>query len=133
VGYGLCCNLADLVTLEDSLASQYFKLLPLGGMIRTVPRAIRQLSKGFYGVGCPDPGVECLIGQVGKLLMHFGCPSNLGEKLKISYMQLVVELGLSEQPALPEPTDLPGSLLEVLREWGHTWMWDSLRLTGEDN
>ena len=35
--------------------------------------------------------------------------------------------------ALPEPTDLPGSLLEVLREWGHTWMWDSLRLTGEDN
>jgi hypothetical protein len=30
--------------------------------------------------------------------MHFGCPSNLGEKLKISYLQLVVELGLTEQP-----------------------------------
>jgi hypothetical protein len=98
VGYGLCCNLADLVTLKDSLASQYFKLLPLGGVIRTAPRAIRQLSKGFYGVGCPDPEVECLIGQVGKLLMHFGCSSNLGGKLKISYLQLVVELGLLEQP-----------------------------------
>ncbi len=59
---------------------------------------IRQLIKGLHGVGCPDPGVDCLIGQVGKLLMHFGCPSNLGEKLKISYLQLVMELGLSEQP-----------------------------------
>jgi hypothetical protein len=98
MGYGLCCNLADLVTLEDSLASQYFKVLTLGGVIWMAPRVIPQLSKGFNGVGCPDPGVECLIGQVGKLLMHFGCPSNIGEKLKIYYLQLVVELGLSEHP-----------------------------------
>jgi hypothetical protein len=30
--------------------------------------------------------------------MHYGCPSTIGEKLKISYNQLVIELGLSEQP-----------------------------------
>jgi hypothetical protein len=35
--------------------------------------------------------------------------------------------------ALSEPTDLPACFLDVLREWGHTWMWDSLRLIGDDN
>jgi hypothetical protein len=99
VGYGLCCNLAEHVKLEDCLSKQYFELLPLGGVIRTAPRAIRQLGKGFYGVGCPHPGIECFVGQIGKLLMHYGCPSStIGEKIKISYNQLVIELGLSDQP-----------------------------------
>jgi hypothetical protein len=98
VGYGLCCNLADHLKLEDCLSKQYFELLPLGGVIRTAPRAIRQLGKGFYGVGCPHPGIECFVGQIGKLLMHYGCPSTIGEKLKISYNQLVIELGQSDQP-----------------------------------
>jgi hypothetical protein len=30
--------------------------------------------------------------------MHYGCSSTIGEKLKISYNQLVIELGLSVQP-----------------------------------
>ena len=30
----------------------------------------------------------------------------------------------------PEP---PTSFLDVLREWGSTWMWDSLRLIGDDD
>ena len=98
VGYGLCCNLATHLKLEDCLSKQYYDLLPLGGVIRTAPRAIRQLGKGFYGVGCPHPGIECFVGQIAKLLMHYGCPSTIGEKLKISYNQLVIELGLSDQP-----------------------------------
>jgi hypothetical protein len=99
VGYGLCCNLAEHLKLEDCLSKQYFELLPLGDVIRTAPRAIRQLGKGFYEVGCPHPGIECFVGQIGKLLMHYGCPSStIGEKLKISYNQLDIELGLSDQP-----------------------------------
>ena len=36
--------------------------------------------------------------------------------------------------AAPEPVSLPESFLDVLREWGNTWMWDdSLRLLGEDD
>ena len=31
---------------------------------------------------------------------------------------------------LPEEQLLPNGLLEVLREWGCTWMWESLRLFG---
>ena len=32
-----------------------------------------------------------------------------------------------------EPVGIPESFLNVLREWGNTWMWDSLRLLGEDD
>ena len=28
----------------------------------------------------------------------------------------------------PEKESMPGSLLEVLKEWGCVWMWDFLRL-----
>jgi hypothetical protein len=46
-----------------------------------------------------SPGIECLVGQIGKILMHYGCPSkNLGAKFHVSYNQLVIELGLSLQP-----------------------------------
>jgi hypothetical protein len=33
VGYGLCCNLATQLKLEDCLSKQYYDLLPLGGVI----------------------------------------------------------------------------------------------------
>lgn len=97
-GYGLCCSLAEHLKLEDCLSKHYFELLPLGGVIQTTLRSIRQLGKGFYGVGCPHPGIECFVGQLSKLIMHFGCPSNIGEKMKISFHQLVIELGMSAQP-----------------------------------
>eukprot|EP00956_Cyclotella_meneghiniana_P009811 scaffold13589_cov49-Cyclotella_meneghiniana.AAC.3 len=32
-----------------------------------------------------------------------------------------------------EPVSLPESFLDVLRKWGNTWIWDSLRLLGEDD
>ena len=98
VGFGLCCNLASALELEKCLSKQYYKLLPLGGVIRTAPALIRQLGKGFFGPGCPDPCVECCVEQTSKLLAHFGCPSNVGKTMEISYNKLVIELGLSTQP-----------------------------------
>ena len=42
-------------------------------------------------------GVECLIAQLNKLLMHYECKSNRGLKLKLSLECIMVELGLSGQ------------------------------------
>lgn len=33
----------------------------------------------------------------------------------------------------PDPVTLPGSFMDVLREWGNTWMWKPLRLVGDDD
>lgn len=62
VGFGLSCNLAKLDDLQESLLKEYYNLLPLGGVIRTAPAAARQLGKGFFGIGCPDVGIECFVG-----------------------------------------------------------------------
>jgi len=32
----------------------------------------------------------------------------------------------------PPPAVESGTFQEVLREWGHTWMWEGLKLSGED-
>ena len=32
---------------------------------------------------------------------------------------------------MAEPRQVPGTLLEVLEEWGCRWVWDSLSLTGD--
>ena len=53
------------------------------------------MSIGFYGAGCPHVGIECFITQVNKLLMHYGCKSNNGLKLKLSLEYMIVELGIS--------------------------------------
>ncbi len=33
----------------------------------------------------------------------------------------------------PRPRDMPMTILEVLEEWGCTWMWTSLHLIGDDH
>ena len=96
--YGLCSNTASFEDLTLCMKKQWWQLLPLGGVIRSARREIRQISRGFYGPGCPHPGVECCIDQVNKLLMHFGCPSNLGLKMRVSLERLMVEMGVSLQP-----------------------------------
>jgi hypothetical protein len=65
---------------------------------RSAPVALRQLDRGFYGIGYPHPGVECLIEQVTKLLIHYGCKSSLGIELQVSMELLITELGISQQP-----------------------------------
>ena len=32
----------------------------------------------------------------------------------------------------PPPTVKSGTFQEVLSEWGHTWMWEGLKLSGKD-
>ena len=84
--------------LEKCLSKQYYEVMSKGGVIRTAPAVTRQLGRGFYGIGCPHLGVECFVAQIAKLLMHYGCTSSVGTKLHVSLRQLIVELGLSEQP-----------------------------------
>eukprot|EP00956_Cyclotella_meneghiniana_P022017 scaffold40896_cov41-Cyclotella_meneghiniana.AAC.6 len=114
LNYGLCCNTAPYQQLENCLRKEYCDILPIGGVIRSSPAPIRQMHKGFYGVGCPHLGIECLIGQVSKLLMHYGCGSNVGIKSKISYRRLLLELGMSFQP-LQASFEKYGELV--------TWCW----------
>jgi hypothetical protein len=114
VGYGLCCNIAPYRELEDCLRKQYYELLPIGGVLRSSPAPIRQMHKGFYGVGCPHLGIESFIGQVSKLLMHYGCGSNVGMQSTISYRKLIIELGLTMQPLQASFEDF-GELV--------TWCW----------
>jgi hypothetical protein len=72
--------------------------------------ALRQLDRGFYGIGCPHPGVECLIGQITKLLVHYWCKSGLGIELQVTMELLIKELGLSLQP-LQESFSTYGKLI----------------------
>jgi hypothetical protein len=76
----------------------YYGVHPLGGVRWTARRGIRQLDRGFYGIGFPHPAVECLLAQLNKLMMHYGCQNCLGLELQTTMELLVIELGLSAQP-----------------------------------
>lgn len=95
VGYGICCNMAKHAKLESALRKQYYQMIPLGGVVRTAPALIRQLHRGFYGIGCPHPGIKCLTSQLSKLLMHYGTKSSVGMEMAVSFRELILELGVS--------------------------------------
>jgi len=76
----------------------YGKMLPLGGVVSKANWGIRQLDRSFYGAGFPHPGVEAMLEQANKLLMHYGCQTALGTELQTLLELLVVDLGLSFQP-----------------------------------
>ena len=98
VGYAIGNNTGSLKELGNCLQRIYWQILPRGGIRRSAPTGIRQLSKGFFGAGCPNPGVECLISQVTKLLIHYGCRSGIGIQLQVSLELMIIELGISSQP-----------------------------------
>jgi hypothetical protein len=75
----------------------YWQLIGQGGVKRSAPTDLRQLDKGFYGIGCPHPGLECLIGQVTKLLVHCGCKSSLGVQMQVTMELLITKFGRSRQ------------------------------------
>ena len=56
------------------------------------------MEMGFYGAGCPHVGIECLVAQINKLLIHYGCKSNVELELKISLEYMIGEMGISNQP-----------------------------------
>ena len=59
LGYGISCVSAPWKTLSVCLRKIWWQLTPMGGILRSAPRGVRQMSKGFYGAGCSHPGVEC--------------------------------------------------------------------------
>ena len=59
---------------------------------------VRQLDRGFYGVGCPHPGIECLVAQISRILTHYGYETAVGKLLQVSLELLVLELGVGSQP-----------------------------------
>ena len=94
----MCGNTASFSQLEDCLKKQYWQIIPFVGIIRSAPKEIRQVDKGFYGAGCPHLGVESLVEQLDKLLMLYGCRTNVGLKMKLSLELLTLEMGIWSQP-----------------------------------
>ncbi len=98
VGFGLCNNTACLQELSEALQRIYWKLVPLGGLRLSITWEICQLEIGFYGGGCPDPSIECVVEQIKKLFRRYGCRTVVGVLLQASLAFLIVKLGLSTQP-----------------------------------
>ena len=98
VRYGLCGNTASFAQLEYFLQRQYWQIMPLGRIICSVPKAIRQVDKAFYGAGFPHWGVESLVEQLSKLLMHYGCKTIVGLKMQLSLERLTLEMGILSKP-----------------------------------
>ncbi len=99
ISYGLCAVTASHKELSECLMKIYYEGYPRGGIRRTARRGTRQLKAGFYGVGCPHLGVECLIAQLNKLTMHYGshsclCLLNMQTSLEL----FIIEMGISLQP-----------------------------------
>ena len=95
VTFGCSTIMADFRSLPLGLHRQYYQLLPLGGIRRSVRSEVRYLGKWFYGSGCPHLGVECLVGQLEKLLTHYGSQTVVGRLLQSSMEMFVIELGRS--------------------------------------
>jgi hypothetical protein len=89
---------ASFNALEECLMKPYLQIQQQGGIRKSVRRGLRQLDKGFYGIGCPNPAIECFIAQINKLLTHCGSKSNLGITMQTSIELLIIELGISAQP-----------------------------------
>jgi hypothetical protein len=98
MGYRICNNSATWDELEGCLKRVYWKLIGRGGVCRLAPVPLQQLDRGFYGIECPHPGVECLVVQITKLIVHSGCRSGLGIQVSITMELLLTELGLWTQP-----------------------------------
>jgi hypothetical protein len=90
--------MATLSELELVLLPFYGEMLPLGGgIVWTASKRIRELDRGFYDASLPHPGVEVIVEQSNKLLIHYGCRTALGTKLQTSLRLLLVKLGMSFQ------------------------------------
>ncbi len=98
LGYGICNNTAPWNELEECLKQVYWQLLPKGGIRQSAHVVLRKMDRGFYGVGYPHLGVECLMAQITKLLVHYGCCSGISLEMLVSMELLITELGMSSQP-----------------------------------
>jgi hypothetical protein len=78
VSFGISSITAPFANLEEYLVLLYYNILSISRIHQLVNRLIRQMDRGFYSNGFPHPGDKCLIGQINKLLTHYGCSSGLG-------------------------------------------------------
>ncbi len=97
VSFGISSVCAPFAILKDCFMRVYYDLLPLCGICWSVKHELRQLDWGFFGVGLPHPGVECFIGQLNKLLIHYGSSLGLGVHMQVSMEVLIIEGGVSTQ------------------------------------
>jgi hypothetical protein len=102
VAFGISSIIAPFEVLEECLMKKYFELLSICGICKSVSRDIRQMDRGFYGIGFPHPGMECLVAQINKLLTHYGSSLGLGLHMQTSMELMVTEGGTSTQ-TLAEP------------------------------
>ena len=93
----------------------------MGGhiLIRTAPIAYHNTRHchWLYGSGCPYVGIECLIEQVNKLIMHYGCPSNDGLLTRVWIR------GLREVREASHRLLAKVSHGKVLQTWGTCQLW----------
>ena len=59
-------------------------MVSLGGIAKTAKTEIRMTALGFYGAGLQHPGVENVVAQCNKLLMHYGCNTSVWSEFHIS-------------------------------------------------
>ena len=84
------------------------------------------MDRGFYGVGLPHPGVECLAAQLNKLPTHYGSSSSLGIQMQVSMEMLVIEGGISLQI-------LSESFATYGKRVTHSWLrsvWEKIDMFG---
>ena len=98
VEYGICNLSATWDKLDQCLRRIYWQLVPRGVARGSAAVPLCQLDRCFYRIGCPHPGVECLIAQLTKLLVHYGCQSGIEIHMQDTMELLITELGISEQP-----------------------------------
>lgn len=98
VKYGLCSNTAPLQDLISAMHRPYYRMAPIGGLIRSARREIRFLDTGFYGLGFPHWGIEALIEAYRKFYTHYGTTTVVGTQLQMSIELLICEVGMSSQP-----------------------------------
>ena len=84
--------------ITDCLKKKWWQLISLVGVMSTAPYGVRQTRRGFYGVGCPHVGVECFFEQTNKVLMHYGCQSNIGLKMNKSLEYMILDMGIPLHP-----------------------------------
>jgi hypothetical protein len=96
--FGIGLNSAPHSVLVECPMKQYHALVPLGGVRWSANRMVRQLGRGFFGVGCPHPAIECLASQTTMMFTHYGCEMAVGHLLQPSVALWILELGMGSQP-----------------------------------
>ncbi len=98
VACGISTISASFQELDECLMRTYYDLLLISGVRKSIRKELRQLDRGFYGVGFPHPGVECLLGKVLKLISHYGISLGIGKHMQVSMKLFIIETRISIQP-----------------------------------